>query len=79
MHSLESGGEGGGEREKEGQSCSNSQCFEIVSWKQNLKMTDFGGLNLSLPSKIADDNTFIFLYFYLLKKIRFDVSCESSA
>ena len=66
MHALESGGKGvGGERRKEGQSCSNSRCFEMVSWKQNLKMTDFGGLNLSLPSKIADDNSFIFFYTFI--------------
>ena len=31
-----------------------------------------------VPSKIAADDTFIFFYFYLLKKIRLDVSCESS-
>ena len=32
-----------------------------------------------MPSKIAADDTFIFLLFYLLKKIRLGVSCESSA
>ena len=34
------------------------------------------------PSIIAADNTFIFyffVHFFLLKKIRLDVSCESSA
>ena len=35
-------------------------------------------LTLKAPSKIAaDDNCFF--YFYLSKKIRLDVSCESSA
>ena len=33
-----------------------------------------------MPSKIAADDTFdFFFYFYLLKKISLDVSCESSA
>ena len=36
-------------------------------------------LTLKAPSKIAADNPIIFFYFYLLKKIRHDVSCESSA
>ena len=36
-------------------------------------------LTLKEPSKIAADDTFIFVYFYLPKKIRLDVSCESSA
>ena len=34
-------------------------------------------LLLKAPSEIATDDTFIFFYFYLLKKIRLDVSCES--
>ena len=44
-------------------------------------------LTLKEPSKIAADNTFIFVYFYcpkkimfdISKKIRLDISCESSA
>ena len=36
-------------------------------------------LTLKAPSKIAADDTFIIFYFYLSKKIRLDVSCESSA
>ena len=38
-------------------------------------------LTLKAPNKIAADDTFIYFifYFYLLKKIRLDVSCESSA
>ena len=36
-------------------------------------------LTLKAPSKIAADDTFIIFTFYLLKKIRLDVSCESSA
>ena len=39
----------------------------------------YSALTLKAPSKIAADDTFIFFYFYLLKKIRLDVSCESSA
>ena len=35
-------------------------------------------LTLKAPSKIAADDTFLF-YFYLLNKIMFDASCESSA
>ena len=35
-------------------------------------------LTLKAPSKIAADDTFFF-YFYLLKTIRLDVLCESSA
>ena len=35
-------------------------------------------LTLKAPSKFAADGTFIF-YLYLFKKIRLDVSCESSA
>ena len=35
-------------------------------------------LTLKVPSRIAADDTFIFL-LYCLKKIRLDVSCESSA
>ena len=35
-------------------------------------------LTLKAPSKVAADDTYFF-YFYLLKKIRLDVSCESSA
>ena len=35
-------------------------------------------LTLKEPSKIAADDIFIF-YVYLLKKIGFDVSCESPA
>ena len=37
----------------------------------------FTGLTLKAPNKIAADDTFIF--YYLSKKIRLDVSCESSA
>ena len=36
-------------------------------------------LILKAPSKIAADDTFIIFTFYLSKKIRLDVSCESSA
>ena len=37
-------------------------------------------LILKVPSKIAADDTFIYyFYFYLSKKIRLYVSCESSA
>ena len=39
----------------------------------------FPGLTLKAPSKIAADDTFIILKFYLSKNIRLDVSCESSA
>ena len=35
-------------------------------------------LTLKAPSKIAADDTYYF-YFYLSKKIRLDVPCESSA
>ena len=36
-------------------------------------------LSLEAPIKIAADDTIIIFYFYLSKKIRLDVSCESSA
>ena len=36
-------------------------------------------LSLKAPIKIAADDTIIIFYFYLSKKIRLDVSCESSA
>ena len=36
-------------------------------------------LALKCQIEIAADETLIFFYFYLLKKIRLDVSCESSA
>ena len=35
-------------------------------------------LTLKEPSKIGADDTYSFSYFYLLKKMRLDVSCESS-
>ena len=35
-------------------------------------------LTLKVPSKIAADDA-LFFFFYLLKKIRLDISCESSA
>ena len=36
-------------------------------------------LTLKEPNEIGTDNTFIFINFYLSKKKRLDVSCESSA
>ena len=51
-----------------------------IQTKTYIKVNGMGTLlTLKAPSKIAADDTFIFFYFYLLKKIRLDVSCESSA
>ena len=38
-----------------------------------------GVLTVKVPNKKCNRRHFIFMYFYLLKKIRLDVSCESSA
>ena len=36
-------------------------------------------LTLKESSRIAADDTFIFFYFYLSKKLKLDILCESSA
>ena len=63
-------------------------CLVIVSARmsksQNILNYFSGGYSVNLlllprkePSKIAADDTYFF-FFYLLKKLRLDVSCESS-
>ena len=53
-------------------------CFQYND-KYNERLSFLECINPYRANKIAKDNTFICFYFYLSKKIRLDISCESSA
>ena len=49
------------------------------SWNKLLFLSVIGILTLKAPNKNCSRCHFNFFYFYLLKKIKLDFSCESSA
>ena len=62
----------------EAQSISPTVC-EILDFNTRVSARKKEVVILKAPSKFAADDIFNFFYFYLLTKIRLNVSCESSA